>query len=254
MNLTSKEADIVFRIMAELSGAHNSADLRTRVGKLLLDLLDADHFASYVWNEKTGAFDGRVAINMADDNLDSYEQHFQFCDPITPVLQRRRRATPVSHIMAQKRLERTEFFNDFLARDGLRYGINFHAHAGGRNIGDLRIWRSRHKENFAQRDVDMLDAIGVAFTNSMQQCRMPRHDVGCGAASEDREGVGISAADGLTAREQEIAAAIALGKPDKRIAEDLGIGFSTVRTHIKHIFRKFDVQSRTQLIGRIRRH
>lgn len=251
MNLSSKEADIVFRIMAELSGANNSASLRTNVGRLLLDLLGADHFASYVWNEETGTFDRRVAINMADDNLDSYEEHFQFCDPITPVLQRRRRATPVSHIMAQRRLEKTEFFNDFLARDGLRYGINFHAHCGGRNIGDLRIWRSPHKENFSQRDVDMLDAIGIAFTNSMRHCSMTQCDGEPGNLKGDFRIAGPSGTGGLTVREQEIATAIALGKPDKIIAGDLGIGFSTVRTHIKHIFRKLGVQSRTQLITRL---
>lgn len=50
----------------------------------------------------------------------------------------------------------------------------------------------------------------------------------------------------LTARENEILAALAKGSFNKEIADKLGISVSTVRTHLKHIYEKLHVQSRTE--------
>ena len=58
----------------------------------------------------------------------------------------------------------------------------------------------------------------------------------------------------LTNREKEIAAAVMFGKTDLQIAEELCISITTVRTHLKHLFRKLDVSSRAQLMRRIALH
>lgn len=247
MNLSHKESDVVFKIMRELACGHSSAELRQSVGGLLLRLFDAQYLASYVWDHTSKRFEHRVSINMDDSNLGNYEQHFQFCDPITPVLQRRRTATCVSEIISRRRLEKTEFFNDFLARDGLHYGVNFYAYSGGRNIGDLRIWRSRQKDDFSRREVAMLDAIGAAFTRSLLNCRLSEAAGDCAdmdvLARIERAGERAR----LTRRQKEIAAAILLGNSDRLIAEELAISLPTVRTHIQTIYLKFGVSSRTQL-------
>ena len=53
---------------------------------------------------------------------------------------------------------------------------------------------------------------------------------------------------GLTPREQEILAEIAAGLSNKEIEEKLVISRNTVRTHIKNLYAKLDVSSRTQAI------
>ena len=250
MNLTSRESDIVFRIMGELSAGHGSRDLRLILCPLLRDLLSADYLASYMWCEEQGSFAGRVALNMSDDNLSAYEAYYQFRDPITPLLQRRRRTTSVNEVISRPALERSEFFNDFLARDGLYYGINYYAYSAGMNIGDLRIWRGRGKQDFSRRDVEIVDAIGPAFTNAM------RRALASEGAGDRRFSLGelmerIESEAGLTPREKEIAMSAVLGKGDRAIAEASGISVATVRTHIKHVFRKLGVSNRTQLARRI---
>lgn len=52
--------------------------------------------------------------------------------------------------------------------------------------------------------------------------------------------------DALTAREQETLALLAQGLLYKEIAEKLGITYSTVRAHVRHIYEKLHVQSRTE--------
>jgi DNA-binding NarL/FixJ family response regulator len=50
----------------------------------------------------------------------------------------------------------------------------------------------------------------------------------------------------LTKREYEVLTLLARGDLDKEIADQLHINVSTVRTHLKHIYEKLHVQSRTQ--------
>lgn len=56
---------------------------------------------------------------------------------------------------------------------------------------------------------------------------------------------------GFTARESEVAALLAQGLSNRGIAEALWISEHTVKTHLKALFRKARVASRTQLIARL---
>ena len=253
MNLTAKESDIVFGIMSDLSYGHNSGELRLNVGRKLLELLNADYFASYVWNLGDRRFQSRVSINMSDRNLASYDSYFQFCDPITPLLQRCRKATCVTEIMPRRRLERTEFFNDFLARDGLYYGVNYYAYSVNRNIGDLRIWRGRAKEDFTRRDLEILDAVGPSFTSAMRRALVEESEAaGCLDLAPAIDKMASDA--GLTDREVEICTSALQGMSDREIASHFGISPATVRTHLKHVYEKTGISGRQQILGKLLRH
>ena len=54
--------------------------------------------------------------------------------------------------------------------------------------------------------------------------------------------------EALTGREKEIALAVADGKSNRQIADQLQITEPTVKTHLTHIFRKLEVQDRVGLV------
>jgi len=56
----------------------------------------------------------------------------------------------------------------------------------------------------------------------------------------------MSGLEKLTKREQEILTLLSKGFLYKEISDNLGICVSTVRTHLKHIYEKLHVQSRTE--------
>lgn len=240
MQLTESESNLIFSIMRDLSGDFDHFEVRQRVGETLLELLDADYFASYVWKDDENRFVSGVNINMSSDNLARYEAHFQFHDPITPTLQRRRKATPVSEVMRHDRLVKTEFFNDFLKRDGLCYGINYFAYDRGTNIGDVRVWRGSKKEDFSERDAMIIDKIGPSFVNAL--IRAKKYDTERPALrfSQIRDKIH------LTVREVEIADLIVVGASDEEICARLMISKSTLRSHITAIFKKTGLVRRTQ--------
>lgn len=214
-------------------------EIRERLGHALLDLLRADQFASFVWDAERGSFGSRVAINMAPSNLDTYAQWHQHHDPITFVLQSRRRATRVTEVMPQRELIRTPFFNDFLARDGLHWGLNLHSFDGDRALGDLRIWRRKARGDFAEREARMLDLIEPAFAGALRRAqRRARADAGAVTP-------GRAAWHSLSVREQEVARAVREGLTDKDIARRLAVGVPTVRTYLRRIFDKLGVERRS---------
>lgn len=241
VNLTHEETELIFSIMRDLSGAFDHAEVRRRVGEKMLELLKADYFASYVWDEQKDKFVSCVQINMTDDNLRRYESYFQFHDPITPTLQKRRKATPVSEVMRHDRLEKTEFFNDFLKQDGLCYGLNFFAYDRGDNIGDLRIWRGANREDFTPRDAQIVDAVGPSLVNALVRARI---------ISEQAPSLRFCQIAGdldFTQREAEVSDLLVTGMTDEEICIKLGFSKPTLRSHIAAIFRKSGLNRRTQL-------
>ena len=50
----------------------------------------------------------------------------------------------------------------------------------------------------------------------------------------------------FTPREREILLLIRLGKTNEEISTILGVSLNTVKTHIKHLFKKLKVRNRTE--------
>ncbi len=248
MNLSHHETGLVFSIMRDLSGDFDHFEVRQRVGNRLLELLNADFFASYVWDEDANQFISGVQLNMNPDNLARYDGYYQFHDPITPTLQRRRKATAVSEIMRHNRLVKTEFYNDFLKQDGLCYGINYFAYDRGANIGDVRVWRAESREDFSERDAKIVDAIGPSFVNALIRAR--KFDATIPALRFSL----ISDKIQFTGREAEIADLLVVGCSDDEICSKLLISKSTLRSHISAIFRKSGLNRRTQLAQFLSEH
>ena len=191
-DVSGAEVRLLCGIVDRLARDADAESVREGIADDLLRLVRADYFASFVWDEPTGTFGRPVFRRMSSDNLARYAAYYQFHDPITPALQRRRRATLVVEVMPQAALERTEFFNDFLARDGLHHGINVYAYDGDLNIGDLRIWRGRGAPEFGRREVALLDFLNPYFRNALRNAWAVAR-----AADDDSEELPAAAAFGF---------------------------------------------------------
>jgi len=215
----------------------NEREIRERMGQATLALFRADHFASYIWNAPSGCFAQPVAIHMDPANLQRYEAWYQYRDPITFALQSRRHATLVSEVMPRRDFLKTEFFNDFLARDGLHWGINLHAFDGNEALGDLRIWRGRSGNEFTAHDKQLLDLIEPAFAAALRRARRS-------LPAQAPARLPLAA---LSRREMEVARCVCRGLTDKEIARELAIALPSVRTYLQRLFDKLGVHRRAGL-------
>lgn len=230
--------DIAEALQAQLP----SGELRNRVGTALMDLLGAEYFASYVWDYAVGAYDSGVSKGMDPANLLRYEQYYQFHDPLTPAMARyHQHAKDVHEVLPRTELINTEFYNDFLAVDGLYYGLNFFGYAGGKQVGDLRIWRTKSRGPFGRTERALLEIIGKSLCTQLSV----RPEV----TAELPSVIGTV----LTPRERQITVAVLRGLDDAEISEQFGISYATVRTHLSHVFGKLHVSSRMGLIAAVRK-
>lgn len=238
MYLSGTQQQALARCFALLAEDLNEREIRERLGRATLDLFRAQHFASYVWDARARRFDDAVSLGMDPGNLRRYEVWYQYHDPITFELQARRHATLVSEIMPRRDFLRTEFFNDFLFRDGLYWGINLHAFDGGEALGDLRIWRGRRGADFDAHDKALLNLLEPAFTAALRRARRQRSC--CEAAR-------APAAARLSPREEAVARCVSRGLTDKQIARELAISQASVRTYLRRVFDKLGVHRRSGL-------
>ena len=74
-------------------------------------------------------------------------------------------------------------------------------------------------------------------------------DRGIGAAGNKKSEMGVK----LTPRQKTVAELMCRGYSYRKIAEELGIQFSTVRSHIELIYRKLDVSTMDEAIKKMRR-
>ncbi len=63
--------------------------------------------------------------------------------------------------------------------------------------------------------------------------------------SAARPGTGVDAQEGLTRREIEVLGMVATGRTDAEVAEQLVVSLRTVHAHLRSIYRKLDVHTRT---------
>lgn len=241
MYLTGKQMSLISKIMQAFTESHHENEIREIVGDLVMQLLQAQYYASFVWQDDSASFTDAIQINMDPANIQQYENYYQFNDPITPLMKRYEVAIRATDVLKQEELLKTEFYNDFLKKDGLCWGVNLYAWQRGRNLGDMRIWRDKRKENFSDDDLRMLDMIQPAFTSALARAR--EHSAPRTATS--------SVIIRLSPREQEAAQLVAQGMSDKEIARHLNIATTTVRTHLENAFRKTGASNRAGLAHKI---
>lgn len=233
MFLTTTEQRALTECFTVLAQDLSEREIRKQIAPLALDLFRADQFASFVWSSTTGRFDDCVSLNMSPSNLAQYEAWYQYRDPITFLLQSKRHATTVSEVMPRREFMRTEFFNDFLAKDGLHWGMNLHAFDGDVALGDLRIWRGKSRREFDDRDKLLLNMIEPAFVAALKRARY--------AQSAPRPSLALAS---LSAREADVMRCVCKGMTDKEIARELAIALPSVRTYVQRLFEKLGVHRR----------
>jgi len=98
-------------------------------------------------------------------------------------------------------------------------------------LTDLKVYISRILSNFYWSSDGKLNNQADRIQNTSGKSALPN-----------------SSAERLTGREKEVLYLLAKGYPDKRIAETLVITRETVHKHLKNIYSKLDVHSRTEAV------
>ncbi len=91
-------------------------------------------------------------------------------------------------------------------------------------------------DRFTERDLELLTTLAAVVSGILGRITQRR-------AAAEREAQRLSS---LTNREREVLRSLVEGKANKEIAKELKIKESTVETHMKHLFAKLGVRTRTE--------
>jgi DNA-binding CsgD family transcriptional regulator len=250
MYLSTSQTRALGEAMRLLADATDGDELRDALALPMLDLLGADTYASMVWNGDIRRFERMKALNISPDNLRSWDDYFRFVDPLTFPLMARRRPTVATQIMRQHELSRTEFFNDFLQRDRMYWGVNVYFYDREACVGDFRIWRHRERGDFQPSDVEALRLVEPAITAALARLHWQRTAAPAPQETEHAE-VLLQRLGRLSEREAQVAWLVSKGCADKQIASQMGVGYPTVRFHLANVFRKLQADNRAALASRV---
>ncbi|MGJ7556018.1 LuxR C-terminal-related transcriptional regulator [Variovorax sp. RB3P1] len=250
MHLSTTQTRALGDVMRLLAEATDPDALRADLALPMLDLLHADTYVSFTWDAAAQCFARVKALNMSVENLRSWDEYYRFVDPLTFPMMERRHPTLATQILCQQDLSRTEFFNDFLKRDRMHWGVNVYVFADGECTGDMRIWRHRERGNFDANEIEALRLVEPAFAGALARFKW---QAGPTSSMRVHEGVSelLQRKSALSQREAEAAALVVSGCPDKLIAKRMAVGLPTVRFHLGNAFRKLHVENRTQLAARV---
>ncbi len=239
----TRQLSAVMQVLAEPS--HCADSLRQHLVEPMAQLLNADYVASLVWDAPTARFGRGVCTRADDGHLRAYEAQYQFTDPIAPRLHPRRYPTRVTQVIAQPQLVRSEFFERFLSPGTMYWGINLYAHDGTHDLGDLRIWRARAKDNFDDNELAVLRLLYPSLVAALGRANR----VAPPTDSIEPVSGRLTARHGLSPREAQVVRLVALGLSDKEIAQRTGVAYTTVRTYLTQALRKTGCANRKALIG-----
>jgi DNA-binding CsgD family transcriptional regulator len=250
VHLSTSQTKALGDVMRLLADACDGDALREALALPMLELLGADTYVSMVWNADVGRFERFTALNMSAASLRDWDAYYRFVDPLTFPMMERRRPTVATQILAQPELARTEFFNDFLKRERMHWGVNVYFFDHENCVGDFRIWRHRERGNFEPNEVQLLRMVEPAIAAALGRLRWERVATPLLQRTERAEEL-LQRNARLSAREAEVAWLVASGCPDKQIARRLEVGHATVRFHLANAFRKLQADNRAALASRV---
>jgi DNA-binding CsgD family transcriptional regulator len=236
--LTTNESRRLMRLAVRLSQPLPAGSVLAHpaIAEEMLQLFNADFIGSTRWNADTASFEGALCVGRDADMADQYLRHFQFIDPISPVLRRRRGASHIYAGMPRDELLRTAYFNEFLKPFRTVEGVDLYVYRGQRNVGDLRVWRAAGRKPLGEREITLLNLLQPYLLDAMlvpSSRPVPLERFG------------------LTPREAQICELLVKGMTDREIGRLLRLGYWTVRTHLQHVFAKLEVSNRVELTHRL---
>lgn len=250
MHLSSNQSRALGEVIRLLGDATDGDRLREALALPMLNLLGADQYVSMVWNTSSERFERFTALNLSTASLRDWDTYYRFVDPLTFPMMERRHPTVATQILAQSTLARTEFFNDFLQRERMHWGVNVYFYENGACVGDMRIWRRATRGNFEASELELLRMIEPAIAAALWRVHWEHTQAPCTPVIEAAEEL-LQRHAKLSQREAQIAWLVACGCPDKQIARRLATSYPTVRFHLTNTFRKLAADNRTALASRV---
>ena len=158
-----------------------------------------------------------------------------------------RNAVKVSDFLSQRQFRQLGLYHDFYRPLRIRYQLGFGCPVDPGRV--MFVALSRTTRDFSEEERTVLNLVRPHICQAWRRAKVLTDLRSISSAKSLRpaaneESVALEKM-GLTPREAEVLHWIASGKTNEEIAIILGVSFFTVKTHVKHIFARLGVETRT---------
>ncbi len=237
-------------ILSALEAAHWARDRKTlffSVCESLERCLGSSSGVLLPLDPAAGIFRHEGAVNVNIDDR-AFADFFTYYAPRHPLVEKNLHRTTVNQSLRltdyvpRSRLEHTEWGRDFQPRAGIFHELSVNLGFEGIPVAAMAIHRSRQAGDFTRRDVAVLDVMIPHLAALLHSITVVEST--CLSLDGLRSRF---AGFGLSERERDVAALVAGGLSNRHVARRLFISELTVKDHLKRIFRKLDIERRSQL-------
>ena len=146
--------------------------------------------------------------------------------------------------------EETAFYKNYYKECNIHYAALLTLSYNDEFNGIVFLYRSRQHKDFTEKDLFILDIFKKHLSLMIHNSRDVDMDMhSASALTFGQEHIrNICSAYNLTPREHEIISLLLKGMPNTEIADTLMISGSTLRTHSANIYRKLNINRRSELI------
>lgn len=185
-----------------------------------------------------------LACNTDASEQDDYETHFSVLDPLSPMscLVQNRWVASLRQMLAQPAAEHAEYQSGFMKRHGIVDALEIFLKSDADLIMGCSLLRHGDAPAFSPQDLAKAEALKSLGDFALSRT-FPRR----------RASVEIIAQrfPALTAREATLVQLVAAGLSNKQLCRELNISLPTVKTHLLNVFRKMDIDNRTELAAKV---
>lgn len=258
------ELERIWNLSRSIDAVPASSTLRARLLEPAADLLGAETAVARVFSVSSPLprLEDVDSLEVADSVHDAYLSRYFHLDPVHEVLKDRRsqplfadpdrpgewrcdqcdsygggrRSAAVSGSVNQNRRRFRQYFKEFLAPNDFYHhlGICFRDSSARFTIL-LDFHRGQRSSPFSELDLARAKVLAALLH-----------------AKPARKVSGAERYGSLSARELEVAQAVASGLSNKEVGSVLGISVRTVENHLRSIFAKLKINSRSRLAFRLR--
>jgi DNA-binding CsgD family transcriptional regulator len=251
------ELEKVSDLCGRIDYPSGEANVTTELLEPIASYLDAEtaSFRVLVVERGTARPDRVVSLGIPDSVDDAYLAHYHKLDPARMLLERRLAQPVFAHAtrpgqwsqelaspaaLHRYRQEFVRYRREFLLPNRFVHhvGFCFQDFAGRTVLFDFHRGAGSHV--FSQLEFARAEIVAYFLHAKAARCRHLEQP--CNAATPDER---------LSARELEVAESVALGLSNKEVAGTLAISVRTVENHMRSIFAKLGVTTRTRLAAKL---
>jgi len=207
------------------------------------DLVDASGAVFYFRDLDLGSIS--YYLRDVDPEIHSdYKKIFKDTDPLHPknFSGSMRRVVSFNDEVPAPEMQHSDFFRNFMQNHDIRDMVEIFFRNDNEILAGITLIRQESEPRFSKEELDLIRKVHPLLEYCLVKFYLPLR----GKSRQNNKEY-----FGFTNRENDVVEMIKEGIGNQELANRLAISVPTVKTHLKHIFKKAQVSSRAELIAKL---